>query len=82
MKSLKGTKVFKENKFEGVWIQFEASNFEYYYRRPPFMKVAIFSNEVLVSNYRGCKGLATKLISYYTIDIIYKTLKISHSKKL
>ena len=46
------------------------------------MKVAIFSDVVLVSNYHGCKGEAIKLISYYMIDIIYKTVKPSHLKKL
>ena len=37
---------------------------------------------VLVSNYYGCKGEAIKLIPYYMIDIIYKTVKLSHLKKL
>ena len=47
-----------------------------------FIKVAIFSDVVLVSNYHGCKGEAIKLIPYYMTDIIYKTAKPSHLKKL
>ena len=47
-----------------------------------FIKVAIFSDVVLVSNYHGCKGEAIKLIPYYMTDIIYKTVKPSHLKKL
>ena len=41
------------------------------------MKVAIFSDVVVVSNYHGYKGEAIKLIPYYMIDIIYKNLKPS-----
>ena len=32
-----------------------------------------FSDEVLASNYHGCKGEEIRLIPYYMIDIIYKT---------
>ena len=41
------------------------------------MKVAIFSEVVLLSNYHARKGEAIKLI-----DIIYKIVKPSHLKKL
>ena len=41
-----------------------------------------FSDVVLVSNYHGSKGEAIKLIPHYMIDIIYKTVKPSHLKKL
>ena len=41
-----------------------------------------FSDVVLVSNYYCCKEEAIKLISYYMIDISYKTVKQSHLKKL
>ena len=37
---------------------------------------------VLVSNYHGCKGEEIQLIPYYMTDIIYKTVKPSHLKKL
>ena len=37
---------------------------------------------VLVSNYHGCKGEAMNLILNYLIDIIYKTVKPPHLKKL
>ena len=49
---------------------------------PPFIKVAIFCDTVLVSNYHSCKGEAIKLITYCMIDIICKTVKPSHLKKL
>ena len=35
-----------------------------------------------MSNYHGCKGEAMNLILNYLIDIIYKTVKPSHLKKL
>ena len=41
-----------------------------------------FSDVVLVSNYHGCKGKVIKLIPSYMTDIIYKTVKPSHLKKL
>ena len=41
-----------------------------------------FWDVVLVSDYHGSKGEAIKLIPYYMIDIIYKTVKPSHLKKL
>ena len=41
-----------------------------------------FSDVVLVLNYYGCKGEAIKLLLNHMIDIIYKTVKPSHSKKL
>ena len=49
---------------------------------PPFIKVAIFSDEILVLNYHGCKEEATNLIPHYLIDIIQKTVKPSHLEKL
>ena len=36
--------------------------------------VAIFSDVILVSNYRGCKEEAINLIPKYLIDIIHKLL--------
>ena len=35
-----------------------------------------------MSNYHGCKGEAMNLILNYLIDIIYKTVKPLHLKKL
>ena len=35
-----------------------------------------------MSNYHGCKREAMNLILHYLIDIIYKTVKPSHLKKL
>ena len=46
------------------------------------MKAAIFSDVVLISDYHGCKGEAIKLIPYYIIDIIYKSVTSSRLKKL
>ena len=46
------------------------------------MKEAIFSDVFLESYYHGCKGEAIKLIPYYMIDFIYKTIKPPHLKKL
>ena len=37
---------------------------------------------ILVSNYHGYKGEAINLIPHYLIDIIHKTLKPPHLKKL
>ena len=47
-------------------------------RKPPFIKVAIFSHVILVSNYHGCKGEAINLLRHYLIDIINKTVKTLH----
>ena len=58
------------------------SNFESTYKNPLFVKVAIFSDLILVSKYHGCKGGTTKPMQYYMIDIIYKTVKQSHLKNL
>ena len=41
------------------------SNFQTTYKKPPFIKAAIFSDIVLVSNYHGCKTEERKLIPYY-----------------
>ena len=50
---------------------------------PFFIKVHVFfSDVVLVSNYHGCKGEAIKLIPDHMIDIIYKTVKPTHLKRL
>ena len=47
--------------------------------------VAIFSDSLmyigLVSNYHGCEGEAINLMQYYLINVIHKTLKLSHLKK-
>ena len=59
------------------------SNFETAYRKPLFIKLAIFLMCLaLVSNYHSWKGELIKLIPQYMVDIIYKTLKSSHLKKL
>ena len=50
-------------------------------KKSPFIKVAIFSDVILVSNYHGCKVEAINLIPHYMIDIIYKTVKPSHLEK-
>ena len=44
------------------------------------IKVAIFSDVILVSYYHSCKEEA--LIPHYLIDIIHKTIKPSHLEKL
>ena len=41
-----------------------------------------FFDEILVSNYHGCKGEAINWIPRYMIDIIYKTVKPSLLEKL
>ena len=51
-------------------------------KRHPSSRSLFFSDIVLVSNYHDCKGEAIKLIPYYMIDIIYKTVKPSRLKKL
>ena len=45
-------------------------------------KKAIFSDVVLVSNYHGCKGKMRNLITHYLLDIIHKTVKLSHLEEL
>ena len=58
-----------------------SSKFESTYKnkKPPFIKVGILSDVILVSNYHGCKGEADR---HYVIDIIHKTVKPSHLEKL
>ena len=51
------------------------------YKKPPFIKGAIFSDVILVSNHHGCKVEAINLMPHYLIDIIHKTLKPSHLEK-
>ena len=51
------------------------------YQRPHFIKVAMFSDVTLVSNYRGCKREALNGIQHNLIDF-YKTVKPSHLEKL
>ena len=48
----------------------------------PSLRQLLFSEVNLVSNYHCRKGEALKSIPYYMIDIIYKTLKPLHLKKL
>ena len=43
------------------------------YKKPPFIKVAIISDMILVSNFHGCKGKAISLLPHCLIDI-YKTV--------
>ena len=40
------------------------------------IKIAIFSDVILVSEYPGCKREAIKLILYYMLDVIYKIIQI------
>ena len=49
---------------------------------PPFIKVEIFSDVYLVSNYHDYIREALKLVSYFMIDVIYKTVYPSHLKEL
>ena len=49
---------------------------------PPFIKVAIFSDVILVSNYHGCKEEVINLIAHYLVNIIYKTVNPSHLEEL
>ena len=51
------------------------------YQRPHFIKVAMFSDVILVSNYHGCKREALNGIQHNLIDF-YKTVKPSHLEKL
>ena len=46
------------------------------------MKVAIFSDVILVSSYHSCKGESANLIPHYMIDVIYKIVNPSHLEKL
>ena len=46
--------------------------------KPSFVKVAIFSDVILVSNYGGCKDETIKLIPYYMIDILFTKLYNHH----
>ena len=46
------------------------------------IKVAIFADVILVSNYHFYKGERKNIIPHYMIDIIYKPVKPSHLKKL
>ena len=46
------------------------------------MKVAIFSDVVLVSHYHGSKGEVINLKPHYLIDDIHKTVRPSHLEKL
>ena len=48
----------------------------------PSSRYLFFSDVILVSKYRGSKGQTIKLIPFYMIDIIYKTVKPSYLKKL
>ena len=57
-------------------------NFESTYKNPPFIKVAVFADVILVSNYHGCKEGIINLIPHYMIDIIYKTVQRSHLENL
>ena len=58
------------------------SKFKTTYRKPPFIKAAIFFWCSFSIRLSGCKGEAIKLIPYYMKDIIYKTVKPSQLKKL
>ena len=59
------------------------SSIETTYKRPPFIKVAIvFWCSFIKNHHGGCTVETIKLIPYYIIDIIYKTLKPLHLKKM
>ena len=48
---------------------------------PPFIKVAIFSDVILVSNYLDCKEAVANKLNTTLIDIVYKIEKSSHLEK-
>ena len=60
-----------------IYHSWETSNFESTYKKQTFIKVAIFSDAILVSNHHSFKGEAINLIPHYLIDFIYKTVKSS-----
>ena len=77
--------IYKLSQHLFIYHSCYTSNFESTYKKPLFIKVAIFSDVILVSKYHGCKGGTTNPMQFYMIDIIYKTvkhLKKSHLKKL
>ena len=55
-----------------IYHSWQTSNFESTHKKPPFIKVAIFSDEILVSNYTGCKEEVINLTPRYLIHIFYK----------
>ena len=55
-----------------IYHSWQTSNFESTHKKPPFIKVAIFSDVILVSNYTGCKEEVINLTPHYLIHIFYK----------
>ena len=45
-----------------IYHSYQTPNFESTYKEPPFIRLALFSDIVLVSNYHGCKGEAINLL--------------------
>ena len=74
--------IYKFSSHFFIYHSWHTSNFAPTCNKPPFIKVAIFSDVVLISNYYGCKGVAIKLMPYYMINIIYKNVKPWRLKKL
>ena len=59
----------------GKWQEFgkfSPEHTKYTYKKPPFIKVAIFFAVILVLNYYGSQEEVINLIPHYLIDIIYK----------
>ena len=65
-----------------MYHYWQTSNFEFTYKKPPFIKVAIFPDVILVLNYYCCKEEAINLLPHYLIDIIHKLVKPSHLENL
>ena len=65
-----------------IYHSWQTSNFESTHKKPPFIKVAIFSDVILVSNYHGCKEEVANKLNTTLFDIVYKIVKSSHLEKL
>ena len=65
-----------------IYHFWQTFNFESTYRKLLFIKVAIFSDVILVSNYHGCKEEVANKLNTTLFDIVYKVVKSSHLEKL
>ena len=70
--------IYKLSQHLFIYHSLYTYNFESTYKKPPFIKAAIFFDAILVSKQHGCKGETIKLIPYDMIDIIWKIVKSSH----
>ena len=64
-----------------IYHFWQTFNFESTYRKLLFIKVAIFSDVILVSNYHNCKEEVTNQPNTALFDIVYKVVKSSHLEK-